>query len=99
MIIHLERSGGFTGIPVRTTVDTDHLDPPLDQELCDLLDASNFFELPEGNQDHGPGPDRFQYRLTVDGERGSHTVEFAEGQIPADLEALVRRLTALRRGG
>ena len=106
MIIHFERTGGFTGIPLRTAIDTQTLSSAEREELEQMLADARFFELPA--QAHGQkggaagsgadrGADRFHYRLTVEGGGKKHTVEFGDESTPEGLEDVLSRLTALAR--
>ena len=99
MRIHFERSGGITGMRVTTTVDTDLLPEDEAQELRDMLDAANFFELPERLASPAPGADRFQYRLTVENDdQEPHTVHMGDASAPPEMQPLLRKLTLLARG-
>jgi hypothetical protein len=93
----LERSGGFTGIPMRVTLDSQTLDPQEREALDALVETSGFFALPEKITTPSPGADRFNYRLSIEGSGRSHTVDVAEGAIPASLRPLIQRLTELGR--
>ncbi len=75
MQIYFERHGGFAGMRVQTTLDTEDLPPQKADPLKEMIYGSNFFDLPQSLNAAPSGPDMFHYRLTVtDGER-SHTVE------------------------
>jgi hypothetical protein len=97
MIIRVERSGGFTGIGLRAVIDTDQLDPREQQELLDLLAASKFFEPTSGITSSAAGPDRFDYKLTIEQGAQRRSVEVNEGNIPPEWQALVRRINVLAR--
>jgi len=95
--ISLERSGGFTGISSKVTLDTQELDPAERAELETLVNKSGFFQMPEKIDSPGLGADRFAYRLTVEDAGRSHTVEAVEGSIPEALQPLIVRLNQLGR--
>jgi hypothetical protein len=95
MIIHLECSGGFSGIPLKIRLDTLTLDPQQDRALQGLLDSAQFFSLPEKLPPGAPGADRFQYKITVETEAARHTVEAGESGLPGPLLVLVQQVTRL----
>lgn len=96
MRIYMERSGGFMGRKVRTAVDTSALPVEEARNLQEMVDETHFFELPPVLED-GEGVDRFQYKVTVETTERRHTVETSEVAAPAELQALLRRLTLLSR--
>jgi len=97
MKIHLERTGGFTGIPLTGTLDTDQLSPEDSQSLRELVESSGFFSLEAKIPSSGGGADRFTYLLTIEAGERSHTVEIGETGVPGALQALIQRVTLLVR--
>ena len=97
MKIYLTRSGGFTGIPFNVAIDTDQCEEEERNILLSLVEAAQFYSLPEKILPAGQGADRFQYRITVEKPGESHTVEAGESDIPDSLQPLVSHLTALGR--
>ena len=98
MRIQFERSGGFAGIRLTTSVDSAALPDDDARRLREMVDGAGFFELPPviGK----PAPDRFQYRLTVEDGKRRHTVEVNEAAVPPSLRPLIDWLTsAARKGG
>jgi hypothetical protein len=93
----MERSGGFTGIPLRGEFDTLKLPPGKGETLRGLVDAAGFFALPASIPARSGGADRFQYRLTVEEEGRSHTVQVGEGDASPELLDLIQELTILAR--
>lgn len=88
MQITLDRSGGFTGMPLTITVDTADLSPDQAAQLRSLVEAVDFFHLP-ATISAPPQPDRFEYEITVqDGDR-KHTVIFGEEAMPERLKPLL----------
>lgn len=77
MRILVERSGGFAGIRKRAEVDSRSL--PADQcaELEQLVAAAGLHHPAAGAEAPG-GPDRFQYKVTVESEAGSSTVSLQD---------------------
>jgi len=95
--IHLRRTGGFSGLVLNATVDTESL-PPVDaRDLHTMVEAAKFFDLPSKVGTSALGADRFSYVLTIEAEGRSHTVEMGEGAVPEGLSPLVRRLMVLAR--
>jgi hypothetical protein len=97
MKIQLERSGGFTGIPSRSSIDTDLLAPEERKALLDLVQAAHFFELPAKIPALTSGPDRFNYKLSIESSGQSHAVEFNEASTPPQLAPLIKQVTSLGR--
>ena len=97
MKIQYERSGGFTGIPVKVTVDTDSLPPETEHSFLEALSAARFFELPEKLAQTTQGADQFVYRLIVEDETRHHTVEMGDSDVPDTLQPVLRQLTLLAR--
>jgi hypothetical protein len=97
MKIHFERSGGFTGIRLATTVDSQEISPEEAQMLRADLEKASFFDLPAHIQGQAKGADRFHYRVRVqEGER-EHEVEIDEGAAPENLQPLLQNLSNLAR--
>jgi hypothetical protein len=88
MRISLERSGGFMGIPMTTTIDTNQLSSRESEQLHQLVETLDFSQLPALTAST-PQPDRFQYRLTIDHNSQSQTVSFSESTMPIALQPLV----------
>ena len=95
MRIHFERTGGFAGRKVQLTLDSTSLPPSQARHLRSLLARSHFFELPIRLRAQAVGPDRFHYRITVEENERSHTVEAAEAAVPAEMRPLLDWLTRL----
>jgi len=89
MRIVLERSGGFAGITRTASVSTDQLPAEEAQKMAELVDAARFHELPSVIRSTEPGADRFQYKITVESERGKHTVLVDEAAVPPRLQPLL----------
>ena len=89
MRVVIERSGGFAGISRSQSLSTDDMPAEDAQKLRDLVDASSFYELPSVIHSDKPVPDAFRYKITVDSERGTHTVEVDEGAVPPRLQPIL----------
>jgi hypothetical protein len=97
MRIYFERSGGVMGKPMTATVDTETL--PADEAIAwrETVLESNFFAMPETLKSPSEGRDQFQYKVVVEVEDVSHTVETTEVAAPDSLRPLLRRLTVATR--
>ncbi len=97
MLIEYERSGGFAGMRMTTSVDSDAL--PLEQaeEMRSALEKADFFQLPSRITAETGGADRFQYRVTVHAQDIQHTVEVGEAAVPENLWSLLNLLNTLAR--
>ena len=95
--ISLIRSGGFAGIPMVVNVDSDSLSTEEEREFSGLIEAAGLFQLPESIDSPGGGADRFMYKLTVDVDGHSHSVEVGEAAVPSGLRPLLDRLTSTAR--
>lgn len=92
MRISFERTGGFAGISKTKTVDTASLEANEANQLPQLLEVANFFNLPANITASPTQPDRFQFRLTVEDEGKKHTVTVSEAALPGTLRPLIEWL-------
>lgn len=99
MLIKIERTGGFTGMRMQTTIDTETLPSEQASELEQLVNAASFFELPARVSTPLSGADRFHYKICIESEGRKHTVETNDEVAPNTLRPLLRRLMALARSG
>lgn len=96
MRIYFERSGGFTGISLTTTIDTTQLPPEQADAWQQLVQETSFFELPACLTNNG-GIDQFQYTLTVETDEQQHTVLTTDSAAPESLYQLLQELTLTAR--
>jgi len=89
MRVVLERSGGFAGISQTYSVSSDELPAEEAQKVADFVEAAGFFGLPSIIRSTEPGADRFQYKITVESEHGSHTVQMDEAAVPPRLQPVL----------
>ena len=87
MRVSLERSGGFTGRRVTSSVDTDELPAEQVAEALRALDA--LAAAPPAPAIAGSQP---RYRLTIDRASGQQVVDVLEAQVPAALRPLLAEL-------
>lgn len=97
MRIHFERSGGFTGMIVKTSIDTEQILPEEAQPLLESIHATRFFELPERITAGKEGADQFQYQITVEEGGKKHTVILSEAGAPDELRPVLHQMTLLAR--
>ncbi len=97
MRIDFERTGGFTGMRLSASFDTDTL--PADQAgtLQGLVDGAHFFDLPAQIPAPPQAADQFQYHVTIAAKGKRHTVDVGEGSASPALQALLQQLTLLAR--
>jgi hypothetical protein len=95
--VHFERTGGFAGIRLATSVNAADLPADEARALEEEIQAARFFGQPEQIRSAGNEPDRFQYKITVEQEGKSHTVEVGESAMPETLRPLVEHLGNLAR--
>jgi hypothetical protein len=93
------RSGGFAGLMMTATADTDTLSPNDAAHLHSLVAAADFFRLTPVMTGTTTRPDRFQYEITVeDGDR-RHSVTVSESNIPSALRPLLDWMQDAARQG
>lgn len=97
MRIYFERSGGFMGLRLAGTVDTDALTAEEADGLKAMIESAEFFSLPSQLPPASEGGDRFHYKLVVEDEARRHSVETDGSAAPEALWPLLRRLTILTR--
>ncbi len=99
MRVEFERSGGFTGMHINTTIDTETLPSAQAKELESLIATASFFELPAKTSIPPKNADRFIYMISIESEGRKHTIETSDEIAPDSLRPLLRRLTVLARSG
>ncbi len=97
MQILFERSGGFAGIRMTKSIQSEELPAEEERVLCELVEAAHFFELPAVMRASDRGADRFQYRVTVEGDERKHSIQVDEAAAPPALKALLNWLSAARK--
>jgi hypothetical protein len=97
MRIKVERSGGFTGINLTNSVSTDQMSAEEAKKISDLVGTARFFELPSVIRSNPPEPDRPQYKITVETERGTHTVQVDQAAMPAQLQPVLNWMKSSER--
>ncbi len=95
MHIEFARTGGFAGIRLATTVDTQELPSEQASTLDRLISDADFFRLPEQLLPASPAPDRFEYKVTIATEDATHSVVVSDPATPESLRPLLNYLTTL----
>jgi hypothetical protein len=88
MHVMLQRTGGFTGIPMNKTVDVANMPSHDIGKFRQMVETAKFFQLPATILS-APQPDRFQYEITIEQDGKRHTVKVAETAVPAELKPLL----------
>ena len=98
MKIHFERTGGFAGRKLETTVDSDELPSAETERLAGMIERARFFDLPRSLESRAEGADLFRYVLTVEAAGRAHTIRASEVTAPEELRPLLDWLAARARG-
>jgi hypothetical protein len=97
MLIQFERTGGFTGLRMKASIDTQSLDPAEAEILANLVRLSDFFNMPGTFITSNERVDQFHYRLTIDKEGHTHTFYADESALPDQIRPLIDHLAAFIR--
>lgn len=97
MYISFERTGGFAGLRLSTSFDSQSLGNDdlilLEQEV----NQADFFNLPGQMLEHAGGVDRFEYQISIDWNERRHTIVVSEAAISDSLRPLVEHLERIMR--
>jgi hypothetical protein len=99
MRISFERSGGIVGRRMTAAIDSATLDRHEAEELEGMVAAARFFEQPARPPEPVPGADVFLYRVTVESEGRTHTIETTDTTAVPELRPLLMWLNAAARRG
>ena len=91
MKISFERTGGFAGMRVAVSVDSQNLPAQDAAALAKMVNDAGFFNLPEHPTAQGR-PDGFQYTISIDSDGKQRTMQIVDGSLPAALQPLVNDL-------
>lgn len=94
MRVHFERTGGFAAPAMKRscTVDTTALPESEANELESLLQSADISQLASSKSGESPQRDAFRYKLTVEHEGGTHTVDLLEADVPEKVRPLLNWL-------
>lgn len=88
MRVTLEQSGGFAGLMITKTINTQDLSPSEAQQLEEMVRESNFFQL-NSISEAFPQPDRFGYTLSIEMEGRTHSIDISETNMPESVKPIV----------
>jgi hypothetical protein len=94
MIVSLERSGGFTGQRLTSSVETEELPGA---EMTEALRALEAFASSARTTRPAAVPSQPLYRLTIHRPSGRQVVEVAESEVPAAMRPLLTELVRRAR--
>ena len=97
MQVQIERSGGFAGVRISRAIRSEELAPEEERELRQLVEAAGFFELPEVIRSSTAKPDDFEYRVSVELDNRSHSIQVDDSAVPARLRPLLNLLITAGR--
>jgi hypothetical protein len=86
-------------VRLSAVLNTDELSSREAAELRRLISESSFFDLPASLKSASPGPDRFQYRISVEEGDKKKEIETDETRMPEPLRPLVDFLLDQARKG
>ncbi|HUE99595.1 MAG TPA: protealysin inhibitor emfourin [Anaerolineales bacterium] len=95
--IKFERTGGFAGMRIARDLKLDDMSDEQAHRLSELLDDLDFEELPEKMTDTESMSDQFTYIITVETQRGEHTVITGDSSAPEKMQELLQLLNRLAR--
>jgi hypothetical protein len=88
MKIEVIRSGGFAGLRRSKTIDANQLSASDRKRIEEVLNAANFFKLPE-TVTQSQSRDEFQYRISINVGGESHTIVRSERELTGPLNELL----------
>lgn len=94
--IKFERTGGFAGLHISRDLKLEDLSDDQANSIMELLDDLDFEELPEHMLEDSM-PDQFTYTITVETQRGEHTVVTGDASAPEKMQELLQVLNRLAR--
>lgn len=97
MRVTFERSGGFAGLRLSTTIDTSELEKDEAAQLEQEIQLAGFFNLPGNIQGPAGGADRFVYHISVAKGLRKHSVDVGESALSDSLRPLVEHLEQILR--
>lgn len=89
MIIKVERSGGFAGIPVSNEIDANNLPSALVTKLKKIMENTNSSTLPIKDTPRGAA-DHYTYKISIQDGVNVKVIECNQFNIEDDLKSLVK---------
>jgi len=94
MKIEIVRGGGVAGLTSSTRLDSDALSADDTAALEGLVDRSSLLASPPRRASSPGHPDELLYSVTVGDGPEVHTHSFSEGDLPEEVDALIRWVEA-----
>ena len=95
--IKFERTGGFAGMRLAADIELDDLPEEQAHALEEMLDDLDFAELSERLTSKPSMPDEFTYKITVETEKGKHTIVTGDTSAPEKMQELLQMLNRIAR--
>jgi len=89
VIIKVERSGGFAGIPVSNEIDANNLPSALVTKLKKIMENTNSSTLPIKDTPRGAA-DHYTYKISIQDGVNVKVIECNQFNIEDDLKSLVK---------
>ena len=86
------------GRTVSLDLDLDELPQDQADQIRGLIDEAGFVNLEE-EIPSSPAPDAYEYRITVETDRLSHTIHVGDSSAPDSLRPLIQELSQRARTG
>ena len=93
--ITFERTGGIVGNDLHLDLDLNNLPEDEAQHLMKLIDEADFYNIPDHTAEQFT-PDEYKYKIAVNSDQASHTVQTSDSSIPKNLLPLTKELTMLK---
>jgi hypothetical protein len=97
VIIKVERSGGFAGIPISNQIDTKDLPSTLAAKLKKIMESAKSSSLPLGVTPKGAA-DHYTYKISIQDGVNLKVVECNQYNIEDDLKSLVKYIEKNSKG-
>ena len=94
MIIKVERSGGFAGIPVSNEIDANNLPSALVTKLKKIMENTNSSTLPIKDTPRGAAA-HYTYKISIQDGVNLKVIECNQFNIEDDLKSLVKSVEKL----
>ena len=90
--VKFERTGGFAGIRLAAEIEMEDLPDDEKHEIINIIDGSDFEDLPKKFAGKAPLPDGFVYDIKVYSREDEYHVLADESSLPDDLQPLIEIL-------
>jgi hypothetical protein len=97
IIIEFERTGGFAGLTLNKTINSNDLPPDEAAKLKELIFNADLTQQETKMTEKAAFPDQFFYRFTVKIGEQVFNYLYQENQLPPSARPLIRYLTLKKR--